>query len=190
MSAKPFEEWLAALLSRRGHHLRIVRRFVGDPTDAEDVLQHAYVRALEHAHTLRNGERLVQWFERLLRNAAIDRVRRRQASARAVASLARQVRQTTANEIVGGNSCRCAHRLLQAIPSPYAEVLRRVYLEELSIEEVAGLLGTTKNNVRVRLHRARVVLRVQLIAYCGTCAEDGFGACECSGRPEGVEQAV
>jgi RNA polymerase sigma-70 factor, ECF subfamily len=43
---------------------------------------------------------------------------------------------------------------LQKIPDHYREIVLMRYVEELSIKEIAAILGETENNVSVRLHRA------------------------------------
>jgi DNA-directed RNA polymerase specialized sigma24 family protein len=180
------DEPLALLVRHREKHLRMLRSLLGNAADAEDVLQQSYVRALEMLGSVRDPARLGPWFERLARNAAVDRIRRRRAATRALVLLSRTVRETSHAPSGDGNSpCRCATRLLGVLPAGYAEVLRRVYLEEVSIERVASRLETTPNNVRVRLHRARTALR-GLIEGCEGCTDRDFTACSCTGQPEGA----
>ena len=54
------------------------------------------------------------------------------------------------------------HEVLPVLKPEYAEIIRRVDLEEASRQCVAGELGLTTNNVGVRLHRARRALRVEI----------------------------
>ena len=49
--------------------------WLGDPAEADDILQAAFERALRRGGTLRSEERVVPWFARLLRNVAVDRKR-------------------------------------------------------------------------------------------------------------------
>src|SRR5207237_6248012 len=60
-------------------------RRVGSRAEAEDILQDAFVRSLDRADTVRDPEAVIPWFYRLLRNAVIDRHRRRGAEDRALA---------------------------------------------------------------------------------------------------------
>jgi RNA polymerase sigma-70 factor (ECF subfamily) len=160
----------------------MLRRLLDDAAEAEDVLQQSYLRALEKLDTVRDQERLRQWFERLVRNAALDRIRRRRAATRALASLSRGVPEVTQASAGDDRPCRCATRLLGVLPARYAEVLERVYIEEGSIELVARRLQTTPNNLRVRLHRARGALRQQLVSTCEGCTDSHFASCAC-GKP-------
>jgi RNA polymerase sigma-70 factor (ECF subfamily) len=69
--------------------------------------------------------------------------------------------------------------LVPTLRAEYAEILRRVDLDEEPLSEVARQLGITPNNASVRLHRARRSLRRQLERSCGTCATHGCLDCRC-----------
>ena len=60
-----------------------------------------------------------------------------------------------------GNStvCTCLHRLLPKLRANYAELLRRIDIEEESPKRVAEDLKISQSNLTVRLHRARQALR-------------------------------
>ncbi len=70
--------------------LRFLERRVGNRALAEDLLQDAFVRHLDRLATV-PAEGLVPWFYRVLRNAAIDRHRRRGAEGRALAAFGREL---------------------------------------------------------------------------------------------------
>lgn len=59
-----------------------LRRRIGDEALAEDLLQHSFVRAVEHQHALRNDDSVVAWFYRVLRNTVIDYYRLHGAESR------------------------------------------------------------------------------------------------------------
>ena len=66
---------LQTLLERRERFLAFVQKRVADRSLAEDILQVAYMRALEHSDTLREQESAVAWFYSVLRNAVVDHYR-------------------------------------------------------------------------------------------------------------------
>ncbi|NUM68617.1 RNA polymerase subunit sigma-70, partial [candidate division KSB1 bacterium] len=69
------------LLNQREQLLAYVRRKVSDSALAEDVLQDSLLKALRAAPELRDEEKLVPWFYRILNNAITDVYRRRQVEA-------------------------------------------------------------------------------------------------------------
>jgi RNA polymerase sigma-70 factor (ECF subfamily) len=82
-------------------------------------------------------------------------------------------------EEVAGHPCSCAYAILPSLRPSYAEFIRRIDLGGESSKRVAQDLAMTPNNVRVRLHRARQVLRARLVRFCGPCCERDCQNCRC-----------
>jgi len=181
--AKPGAEIIEALVDNHRHFLTFLERRVGNPADAEEILQAAFVTGLEQGNAVRSGERIVAWFYRVLRNALIDHARHRDAERRALERGATVcLDPVQAPPEFEQAICQCVHDLLPGIKADYAELLRQVDLESKSIADVSKQLGITANNTRVKLHRARAALREQLVLSCGSCTEHGCLHCTCS-RP-------
>ena len=54
-------------------------------------------------------------------------------------------------------------RAIQSLPEHYREVILLRDIEELSIDEISGVLGLTRESVKARIHRARLMIREYLI---------------------------
>ena len=54
-------------------------------------------------------------------------------------------------------------RAIQSLPDHYREVILLRDIEELSIDEISGVLGLTRESVKARIHRARLMIREYLI---------------------------
>ena len=65
------------------------------------------------------------------------------------------------------------------VPEQYRELLQKVDLEGNDADEVAAKLGVTRNNLTVRLDRARKHLRKPLTQYFGACSVHGCVDCSC-----------
>ena len=157
----------------------LVRR-VDDRAIAEDILQAAYVRALESKERLRADESVVAWFYRILRNAVIDYYRRRATEGAALDRWAQELELATAPEPqLEEMACECIAGALDVIAPAYADLVREVDLKEKGLATYAEANGITVGNAAVRAHRARAALRRQLIRCCGTCAEHGCLECRC-----------
>ena len=171
----------AATLLVENHRafLRYLERRAGSREAAEDILQDAFVRNLQHIESLPD-EALVPWFYRVLRNAVIDRSRRRAAADRALDAFARELEpaHTPAPE-VEAEICACVGRLAGTLKADYAEILHAVDVEGLAVKDYAGVRGLSPSNAGVRLFRARQALRAQVVRSCGTCAEHGCIDCTC-----------
>ena len=167
-----------ALLAHHGRFVAFLERRLGSRADAEEVLQAAYVRALEKGVPDDGGDELVAWFYRVLRNALVDRARRADGERRASERLTREPVAAEDPELRAA-VCACMHDLLPALKPEYADMVRAVDLEERPVAEVAARGGITANNATVRLHRARQALKKQLLRACGACAAHGCLECHC-----------
>jgi RNA polymerase sigma factor (sigma-70 family) len=169
-----------SLLDLRRRFLVFIERRVSDRAIAEDILQGAYLRALEAKGRLREDESAVAWFYRILRNAIIDHYRRRTTEGAALDRWALELEKTTVAEPkLQETTCQCIAGALEVIAPAYAELLRQVDLREGSLAAYAAANNITQGNAAVRAHRARAALRKQLIRCCGTCAEHGCVECTC-----------
>ena len=65
------------------------------------------------------------------------------------------------------------------IQAEYADLIQAVELGGESPDVMAGRLGITSNNLKVRRHRARQALRRKLEETCRTCADHGCLDCTC-----------
>lgn len=162
--------------------LRFLERRVGDRALAEDLLQDAFTRNIDRLSDLPD-EGLVPWFYRVLRNAAIDRHRRKGAEERALAAFTQELADAAQpDEQFHREICACVGRLANTLKPEYAEVLRAVDVEETPVKAFAEKAGLTASNAGVRLFRAREALRKEVTASCGTCAEHGCVDCSCGKR--------
>ncbi len=185
----------AALVGNHRDFLRFLVRRVGDADTAEDVLQQFYLRAVSRGSELRRSESAVAWLYRLLRTTLVDHYRSESSRRRREADYARM--EIPSNEgrdaELQSTVCACLEALLPTLKPEYAEILRRVDLQETPPREVARDLGLTPNNVRVRLHRARQAMKESLLLSCRTCAEHGCLDCDCKAPGEsggGGEEAA
>ena len=168
------------LVDNHREFLRFLERRVGRRDLAEDILQEAFARGLPKLETLRDGESVVPWFYRTLRNATIDYYRRAKTADRALASFAEEIETTEEpTETVRDEVCRCVARLADTLKPEYADALKRVEVDGVSMATFAEEQGISKNNAAVRVFRAREALRRQVVVSCGTCAEHGCLSCTC-----------
>jgi RNA polymerase sigma-70 factor (ECF subfamily) len=177
-------EVLQVLLENHRAFLSFLEHRVGDRATAEDILQDAFVRGMERAGQLRDGEAAVAWFYRLLRNAVVDRWRRGAAAGRALEGFAAELEAAPepSPEIVD-EICTCIGRLAAALKPEYAEALRRIEVDGVAVKDYAAEAGITAGNAGVRIFRAREALRREVERSCRTCATHGCIDCTCGGEP-------
>lgn len=173
---KPIEE---SLIENLHVFTAFARSRVGNPHLAEDLVQESLLKALKSANQPAGDEPTVTWFYRILRHSIIDLHRRDAAAKSALEKFARELPEApdADDEKV---ICQCFTRLLPAIPENYRELLQRIDLDGEDTARAAADLGLTRNNLTVRLHRARKHLRQELVKNCRTCAKHGCLDCTCA----------
>lgn len=173
---------VAVLVDNHRAFLRYLERRIGSREVAEDILQDAFVRHLNRLDAVPD-EALVPWFYRVLRNALIDRIRRRGTEERALAAFAEELEAADAPPLeLAGEICACVGRLAQSLKPAYATVLQAVDIDGTPVKAFAQAAGLTASNAGVRLFRAREALKRRVTESCGTCAEHGCLDCSCRKR--------
>jgi len=167
----------AFLTESRGYLLVYVMNRVSDPHLAEDILQDSVLKALQAAPDLRDDEKLVPWFQRIMQRAIIDAHRKRERERKGRIEFGRSL--STALVVDYGTICLCFRALLPTLKEEYRAVIEAVELQERDPDEVAVELGITRNNLNVRLFRARRQLRQRLEAVCTACPDESYEDCDC-----------
>jgi RNA polymerase sigma-70 factor (ECF subfamily) len=161
------------IMQRHNQRLyRVARSVVQDDSEAEDVVQEAYVRAFGSLGQFRGDSTLATWLTRIALNEALGRVRRQRpmvdlAVLDAEPDAARQILPFPLMH-ADSNPERTAaqHQIRQLIEraiDELPEIFRVVFVmrdvQDMSVEETADFLGLPSATVKSRLHRARRQLR-------------------------------
>lgn len=166
------------LLAARRQFVNFVRSRINEPDLAEDIVQEALLRAVAALGDLRDEDCLVPWFYRILRNAIVDAYRRRDVLARRTTPLDGLDLPDEPADEDDATLCECFRDLIPALRPEYGEVIEADLAAEPT-EALAGRLGITANNLKVRRHRARQALRSRLEETCRLCATHGCLDCTC-----------
>jgi RNA polymerase sigma-70 factor (ECF subfamily) len=157
----------------------LARWMLRHPHEAEDAVQDAYVRALEHFDTYQ-GRGAKAWLLTIVRNICLMRLRRSRQSANVVMieDVLGQVEQAVAESSKSAADPETTsiaraeqnevHRALGRLPTSFREILVLREFEELTYKEIADVVGVPIGTVMSRLARARSLMRSLLIeADCG-----------------------
>jgi RNA polymerase sigma-70 factor, ECF subfamily len=140
---------------------RFARTLVGNPHDADDLVQIAIERALVKSQQLRADAPVSGWMFGILRNAWIDEIRGRARRNRLFApeELGEQVADPT-----GGQQAESlvVQEAVAALSAEQREVIGLVLIEGLSYREAAAILEVPVGTVTSRLARAREALQISL----------------------------
>jgi RNA polymerase sigma-70 factor (ECF subfamily) len=145
---------------------RVARSIIGDDTEAEDVVQEAYVQAYQHLAQFEGRAQFSTWLTKIAVYEAIAR-RRKQRQLRLVtlgdvemeSMEAGRAKRDAADEASQRELGRVLAAAVEALPPELRVVFTMRLVERLSTQETADCLDLTPANVKVRLHRARLLLR-------------------------------
>jgi RNA polymerase sigma factor (sigma-70 family) len=166
------------LVENHREFLRYVERRVGNRAVAEEIVQDAFVRSLDRGDEIRDS--VVGWFYRVLRNAVVDYQRRQAVASRRLDEFAAELAlDTDGGGELANVACACVARLAGTLKPEYADALRRIEVDGVSVKDYGESAGISASNAGVRIFRAREALRKQVARSCGTCAEHGCLDCTC-----------
>lgn len=157
-------------------------RIVGHSHDAEEVVQQTFLSLIEHIQGFREESRFSTWLRRIAANHALHLIRRRKVRKTVPLSDAPTeegygdlpypefiaVWRDTTDAIVGRRETqRLLDEALQELDEKYRVVFLLRDVEGNSTAETAKLLEISEANVKVRLLRARLMLRERLTRHFG-----------------------
>ena len=160
---------------------RIARGVVRNDSEAEDIVQEAYVRAFAHLESFRGDASLATWLSRIVINEALGRLRKRRRTVAMPENPQAEIIQFPLNPSDDPERTMAQRQILalveratDSLPDIYRMVFVARVIEGLSIEETSELLGVRPETVKTRLHRARTLLRKALDDQIGPVLLDAF----------------
>jgi RNA polymerase sigma-70 factor (ECF subfamily) len=177
---------LRLIVRRHNQRLyRVARAIVRDDTEAEDVLQEAYLSAFRSLADFRAEASLSTWLTRIVANKAISRLQRDdttvpldaldkidwiQAEVVGMPHLDLDPEKTAAR----GQVRELLERAIDNLPALFRVVFVMRMVEQLSTKDTASALGIPEETVKSRLHRAKKLMREQLQTELGSALTDTF----------------
>jgi RNA polymerase sigma-70 factor (ECF subfamily) len=135
----------------------------------EDAVQQAYVRAFQNLSQFTGNARFSTWLSKIAINEALARQRRRQSMHVVDFSDPKNVSLEPRMEDQQPEDRACLDELgavltraIDELPEELRTVFTLRVIEETDTEETAECLGLSEANVKVRLHRARALLREKI----------------------------
>ena len=162
---------------------RVARAILRNDGEAEDVMQDAYVRAYEHLDQFAGRAKFSTWLTRIAVHEALARQHRANRYQESdpmserngdpmdrLASLEPNPEQQASNSEIRS----VLEEAIENLPDAYRIIFMLRDVEEISTSDAANILEITEENVKVRLHRARALLREGLYARAGIERKEAF----------------
>jgi len=173
---------LARMVTRYSDSIyRVALRMLNNPSDAEDILQETFIKAIRALPTFEGRSSLSTWLYRIAVNESLMLMRKQKPEAVVAEDEFKNSDDIDSYPVFQIQDWCClpekdfmsneTKSILDHSIQKLSENLKTVFIlrdiEGLSIQETAEALGLTETNVKTRLLRARLKLRKELSEYFG-----------------------
>ncbi|MGC2403314.1 MAG: sigma-70 family RNA polymerase sigma factor [Acidobacteriaceae bacterium] len=148
--------------------------FLRNEADAEDAAQETFLKAFRNLAGFRGDAKFGTWLVSIALNEARSRIRHRAAlrmesldgpedeQGQPSPALLRDWKEIPSETLERKEVRDLLQKAVIALPLIYREVFQLRDVEQLNVQEAAEALGITVSSVKVRLHRARMMLQKAL----------------------------
>lgn len=156
---------------------RLALKVLGDPQDAEDILQETFIKAYRYLGEFKGNSRLSTWLYRIATNEALMLIRKRKPDSVSIDGSADRDDPDQApvqiidwccmpeQELLSSESRQYLDQAIERLPASLRVVFVLRDIEGLSTLETGDVLNLSETAVKTRLSRARLRLREDLTRY-------------------------
>jgi len=179
---------LFEILMRRYNELlyRTIKSYLLIDTDVQDTMQDTYIKAFEKLYQFKNESLFSTWLIRIGINEALQR--KRKSSKHQTISLQQDdvflqiADQNTMNperQTMYKESSGFMEKAIDTLPEKYKIVYMLREVEGFDISEISNCLDLSNSNVKVRLHRARTMIKDSILNLTDYTNIFEFGNSKC-----------
>ncbi len=186
------EKELYELLMRRHNQklYRVIRSYLKDEAEVEDAMQNTYLKAYEKLYQFKEQAQFSTWLIRIGINEALGRLREKGKYTAIldlgpnqltldVLQLPDAISMNPENKTIQKEVKLLLEKAIDDLPVKYKTIYMLREIEELSNAEIADCLNLSEANVKVRHHRAKVLLKESLYALSINKEVFAFGNRRC-----------
>lgn len=131
----------------------VAGKIVNSPSDADDVVQNALLRAWDKRHTFSGKQdALSAWVVKIVITESYNLLRKKAREERNMSAL-------TLNQANENPALSALDDAIAELPELYKETVHIAILSGITIEEAAGILECSSNTLYQRIHKAKQMLR-------------------------------
>jgi RNA polymerase sigma-70 factor (ECF subfamily) len=138
-------------------------KLLRDENKAFDVLQEVWLTVFRQVRRLRDPRTLRTWLYRIAHGRIIDRIRQDLSREKIEQERADSFAEADKGPSFRDEDAAAIHRALDALDARHREVLVLHFLEDLSIAEVAAVVGCPEGTVKSRIYHAKKALKDALV---------------------------
>jgi len=177
---------------------RIIRGYINDKDAAKDVMQSTYMKAFSKLSQFRGEAKFSTWLIRIAINEALKKNKLRKKTSDLYSVTDEQNIDQKSNTkkygpeatVIQKDMNTHLEKAINTLPSKYRSVLIMQKIKQLSTKETAETLDISRSNIKVRLHRAKNMLRDQLVNMLDEIDLFAFREEECAQLTQQVMQSI
>lgn len=168
--SRPTDAAFSEALSRcRDRVYALVLRLVGDAAEAEDLTQEAFLKAYRAWGSYDPSRPVLSWLFKIAHNHCLDHLRARGEPLETLDDPERpwepaDASAGVAEALEAADRAEALRRLVESLPPLYKEVMLLRHQEDLDYRAIAEILQIPEGTVKIRLFRARDLLRAKIEA--------------------------
>lgn len=145
----------------------IAIRMVNHQEDAEDVVQDSFIKAYQSLGTFRQEAKFSTWFYKIVVNTALTKVKRKRnfttsETHEEISEIAIGNIESAYQKLAQTDQQNYVNRALDMLNQEDSLLLTLYYLNENSLEEIQEITGIIKENIKMKLYRARKKMYIVL----------------------------
>jgi len=187
------EKELFEILVRRNNQklYRIIRSYLKDDAEIEDIMQDSYVKAFTKLYQFKLESTFSTWLIRIGINESLAHLKEKgklyflneqsqNLSSNTVLEIPDSKQLNPQNKMIRNETKQLLENTIDSLDSKYRTVYILKEVEEMSLKEISIALDLTVANVKVRLHRSKEILKEKLyeVANYKEIFEFGFNRCD------------
>lgn len=179
---------LFEILMRRCNEIlyRSIRSYMDSDSDVQDTMQDTYIKAFEKLYQFKKESKFSTWLIRIGINEALQRKRKSHKYETIALQNEDRILQIEDHSIMDPESktmykesALFMERAIDALPEKYKIVYMLKEVEGIKISEISECLNLSSSNVKVRLHRARTMLKDTILKLTDHTSIFEFGNSKC-----------
>ncbi|WP_223826541.1 RNA polymerase sigma factor [Flagellimonas sp. S3867] len=198
------ERELYEILLRRNNQklFRVIRSYIKDESEVEDIMQNTYLKAFEKLYQFKHSSAYGTWLIRIGINEVLARLKEKdrvvhlyqrpfEAKQNTILEIPDKSQLNPEKRIIRNEAKQLLENAIDSLDTKYRTVYILKEIEEMSINDISDCLKISKSNVKVRLHRAKNTLKEKLYELTNN-KEDvfGFGFSRCDNITDKVMAAI
>lgn len=196
------KEFYEILVRRNNQKLyRVIRSYIKDEAEIEDLMQDTYVKAFTKLHQFKLEASFSTWLVRIGINETLARLKEKgklydlngqsdDLKSDLIFEIPDDKQPNPQDKMIRNEAKQLLENAIDQLDIKYRTVYMMKQVEEMSLKDIATALNLTEANVKVRIHRSKEMLKEKLYEVTNENNVFEFGFSRCDRITEGVMQRI